>query len=152
MVLFIQAINVAGMGPFSEVVLCQTPCSVPAAVSSVRALKESQLRRYEAPLDDADEEDEEEEEDEDGDSRRQPLYSPSSCLGLCWEPPCDHGSEITSYLIDLGERQPIVVGPVTRHVIEHLQPDTSYRSVSFLVIFGGLKRSLCVEDLQIFLT
>ncbi|XP_075892857.1 fibronectin type-III domain-containing protein 3A isoform X5 [Nelusetta ayraudi] len=121
----IQAMNVAGMGPFSEVVLCQTPCSVPAAVSSVHAMKESQLQRYGAPPDDADEDDEE--EDEDGDSRPAPLYSPSTCLGLCWEPPCDHGSEITSYLIDLGERQPIAVGPVTRHVIEHLQPDTSYR-------------------------
>lgn len=121
----IQAMNVAGMGPFSEVVLCQTPCSVPAAVSSVHAMKESQLQRYGAPPDDADEDDEE--EDEEGDSRPAPLYSPSTCLGLCWEPPCDHGSEIISYLIDLGERQPIAVGPVTRHVIEHLQPDTSYR-------------------------
>lgn len=139
----------AGMGPFSEVVLCQTPCSVPAAVSSVHALKESQLRRYEAPLDDADEEDDEdEEEDEDGESRPAPLYSPSTCLGLCWEPPCDHGSEITSYLIDLGERQPIVVGPVTRHVIEHLQPDTSYRSALFTVRFRWFKSNLYVEDLK----
>uniref|UniRef100_A0A8C3G709 Fibronectin type-III domain-containing protein 3A n=1 Tax=Cyclopterus lumpus TaxID=8103 RepID=A0A8C3G709_CYCLU len=76
----IQAVNVAGVGPFSEAVLCQTPCSVPAAVN-------------------------EDEEDEDGDSRPPTLYSPSTCLGISWEPPCDHGSEITSYLIDLGERQ-----------------------------------------------
>ncbi|XP_068440726.1 fibronectin type-III domain-containing protein 3A isoform X1 [Clinocottus analis] len=118
----IQAVNVAGVGPFSEAVLCQTPCSVPAAVSNIYAMKESALRRYETPVD-ADED----EEDEDGGSRPPPLYSPSTCLGISWDPPCDHGSEITSYLIDLGERQPIVVDPVTKHIIQHLQPDTSYR-------------------------
>uniref|UniRef100_A0A8D3C1M4 Fibronectin type-III domain-containing protein 3A n=1 Tax=Scophthalmus maximus TaxID=52904 RepID=A0A8D3C1M4_SCOMX len=98
-----QAVNVAGVGPFSEAMLCQTPCSVPAAVSNVYALKESEL------------------------PRPPPLYSPSTCLGICWDPPCDHGSEITSYLIDLGERQPIAIGPVSQHIIQHLQPDTSYR-------------------------
>uniref|UniRef100_A0A4W6C3J8 Fibronectin type-III domain-containing protein 3A n=1 Tax=Lates calcarifer TaxID=8187 RepID=A0A4W6C3J8_LATCA len=101
----VQAVNVAGVGPFSEAVLCQTPCSVPAAVSNIYALKESELQS----------------------SRPPPLYSPSTCLGICWDPPCDHGSEITSYLIDLGERQPIVIGPVTKHIIQNLQPDTSYR-------------------------
>lgn len=114
----------AGVGPFSEATLCQTPCSVPAAVSSVHVLKESELQRYETPLD-ADED----EEDEDSGPRPAPFYSPSTCLGICWDPPCDHGSEITSYLIDLGERQPVVVGPVTKHIIQHLQPDTSYRLV-----------------------
>lgn len=120
----VQAVNVAGVGPFSEAVLCQTPCSVPAAVSNIYALKESELQRYETPVD-ADED----EEDEDSGSRPPPLYSPSTCLGVSWDPPCDHGSEITSYLIDLGERQPIAVGPVTKHIIQHLQPDTSYRLV-----------------------
>ncbi|CAK6957957.1 fibronectin type-III domain-containing protein 3A isoform X1 [Scomber scombrus] len=124
----VQAINVAGVGPFSEAVLCQTPCSVPAAVSNFSALKESELQRYKTTVDtEEDEEEEEEEEEESSNSQPQPLYSPSTCLGICWEPPCDHGSEITSYLIDLGERQPIVVGPVTKHIIQHLQPDTSYR-------------------------
>nr|XP_046245650.1 fibronectin type-III domain-containing protein 3A isoform X1 [Scatophagus argus]XP_046245651.1 fibronectin type-III domain-containing protein 3A isoform X1 [Scatophagus argus] len=118
----VQAVNVAGVGPFSEAVLCQTPCSVPAAVSNIYALKESELQRYETPVD-ADED----EEDEDNCSQPPPFYSPSTCLGISWDPPCDHGSEITSYLIDLGERQPIVVGPVTKHIIQHLQPDTSYR-------------------------
>ncbi|KAF3847448.1 hypothetical protein F7725_020476 [Dissostichus mawsoni] len=123
----VQAVNVAGVGPFSEAVLCQTPCSVPAAVSNIYALKESDLQRYETQVEEEEEEDEEE-EDEDGASRPPPLYSPSTCLGIRWDPPCDHGSEITSYLIDLGERQPIVIDPVTKHVIQHLQPDTSYRS------------------------
>uniref|UniRef100_A0A7N8XX76 Fibronectin type-III domain-containing protein 3A n=1 Tax=Mastacembelus armatus TaxID=205130 RepID=A0A7N8XX76_9TELE len=116
----VQAVNVAGVGPFSEVVLCQTPCSVPAAVSNICAMKESELYKYETPVD-------EDEEDEDGGSHSPLPYSPSTCLGICWDPPCDHGSEITSYLIDLGERQPIVVGPVSKYIIQHLQPDTSYR-------------------------
>lgn len=113
------------MGPFSEVVLCQTPCSVPAAVNNIYILKESDLHRYETSLDT-----DEDEDDEDSSSRQRAIfYSPSTCLGICWDPPCDHGSEITSYLIDLGERQPIVIGPVSRHIIQHLQPDTSYRLV-----------------------
>ncbi|MEQ2237132.1 Fibronectin type-III domain-containing protein 3A, partial [Ilyodon furcidens] len=115
----VQAVNVAGVGPFSEAVLCQTPCSVPAAVSNIYVLKESELQKFEIS---ADEDDEEEEVD----SRPQLAFSPSTCLGISWDPPCDHGSEITSYLIDLGERQPIVAGPVTKYIIQHLQPDTSY--------------------------
>uniref|UniRef100_A0A673K3K3 Fibronectin type III domain containing 3A n=1 Tax=Sinocyclocheilus rhinocerous TaxID=307959 RepID=A0A673K3K3_9TELE len=93
----VQAVNVAGVGPFSDAVLCQTPCSVPAPVSS---------------------------EDEEA---RPLLYSSSTCLGLRWEAPCDHGSEIMSYLIDLGERQPILTGPVTKYIIQNLHPDTTYR-------------------------
>uniref|UniRef100_A0AAR2K0R8 Fibronectin type-III domain-containing protein 3A n=1 Tax=Pygocentrus nattereri TaxID=42514 RepID=A0AAR2K0R8_PYGNA len=99
----VQAGNVAGVGPFSDVVLCQTPCSVPAAVSSVH------------------------EGEDEGDGPSPLLYSPSTCLGLRWEAPCDHGAEITSYLIDIGERQPILTGPVTKYIIQNLQPDTSYR-------------------------
>nr|XP_057935077.1 fibronectin type-III domain-containing protein 3A isoform X2 [Doryrhamphus excisus]XP_057935078.1 fibronectin type-III domain-containing protein 3A isoform X2 [Doryrhamphus excisus]XP_057935079.1 fibronectin type-III domain-containing protein 3A isoform X2 [Doryrhamphus excisus]XP_057935080.1 fibronectin type-III domain-containing protein 3A isoform X2 [Doryrhamphus excisus] len=120
----VQAVNVAGVGPFSEALLCQTPCSVPAAVSSISAMRESELMERQTP-DDAEDDDK---EDEEGDcARPEPLYSPSTCVGICWDPPCDHGSEITSYLIDLGERQPILVGRVSQHIIQHLQPDTSYR-------------------------
>uniref|UniRef100_A0AAY5EDU2 Fibronectin type-III domain-containing protein n=1 Tax=Electrophorus electricus TaxID=8005 RepID=A0AAY5EDU2_ELEEL len=96
----VQAVNVAGAGPFSDAVLCRTLCSVPAAVST------------EAPG---------------ASPPSPPLYSPSTCLGLRWEAPCDHGAEITSYLIDIGERQPILTGPVTKYIIQNLQPDTSYR-------------------------
>uniref|UniRef100_A0A8C8A3N0 Fibronectin type-III domain-containing protein 3A n=1 Tax=Oryzias sinensis TaxID=183150 RepID=A0A8C8A3N0_9TELE len=117
----VQAANLAGVGPFSEAVLCQTPCSVPAAVSNIYQLKESELQKYETTAD-------EDEEDEEGVvSRPSPVFSPSTCLGIGWDSPCDHGSEITSYLIDLGEKQPVVVGRVNKHVIQHLQPDTSYR-------------------------
>ncbi|XP_051965561.1 fibronectin type-III domain-containing protein 3a-like isoform X1 [Xyrauchen texanus] len=121
----VQALNVAGVGPFSDAVLCQMPCSVPAAVSSVHALRESEMR-VEGRVTESAEEDEEEEEEEDEEASPL-LYSPSTCLGLRWEVPCDHGAEITSYLIDMGERQPILTGPVTKYIIQNLQPDTTYR-------------------------
>lgn len=123
----VQAVNVAGVGLFSEAVLCQTPPSVPAAVSSVHALKEAELRGYHTSNSTDQEEEEEEEEEEVDGPPTPPLYSPSTCLAVGWEPPCDHGAEISSYLIDLGERQSISVGPVTKYIIQHLQPDTSYR-------------------------
>ncbi|KAM9820467.1 LOW QUALITY PROTEIN: fibronectin type-III domain-containing protein 3A [Neosynchiropus ocellatus] len=129
----VQAVNAAGVGPFSEAVLCQSPCSVPAAVGNIYVLKESQMQRFHRSEEEIEEEEEEEEEEEDDDdsggssTRPAPYYSPSTCLGISWDAPNDHGSEITSYLLDLGEKQPIAVGPVTRHVIQHLQPDTSYR-------------------------
>ncbi|KAG1932870.1 fibronectin type III domain-containing protein 3B [Pimephales promelas] len=121
----VQAVNVAGVGLFSDAVLCQTPCSVPATVSSVHALRESEMRVECSTAERGEEE--EEEEDEEDEEATPLLYSPSTCLGLRWEAPCDHGSEITSYLIDLGEKQPILTGPVTKYIIQNLQPDTTYR-------------------------
>ncbi|XP_041067888.1 fibronectin type-III domain-containing protein 3A isoform X2 [Carcharodon carcharias] len=97
----VQALNVAGAGPFSDVVLCMTPASVPAAVSFLQIMDEDQL---DIPLD-----------------------SPSTCLAIQWEEPRDHGSEITSYSIDFGDRQPIMVDRSTSHIIRNLQPDTTYR-------------------------
>lgn len=136
LVAVVQAANLAGVGPFSEAVLCQTPCSVPAAVSNIYQLKESELQKYETTAD-------EDEEDEEGVvSRPSPVFSPSTCLGIGWDSPCDHGSEITSYLIDLGEKQPVVVGRVNKHVIQHLQPDTSYRS---LIKHHGLISHVCTN-------
>lgn len=124
-----QAVNVAGVGPFSDAVLCQTPCSVPAPVSSIHTLRESEMRVEGRRTTERDED-----EDEEDEESRPLLYSPSTCLGLRWEAPCDHGSEITSYLIDLGERQPILTGPVTKYIIQNLQPDTTYRYNKIFVI------------------
>uniref|UniRef100_H2ZWU8 Fibronectin type-III domain-containing protein 3A n=1 Tax=Latimeria chalumnae TaxID=7897 RepID=H2ZWU8_LATCH len=97
----VQAVNIAGSGPFSEAVMCMTPASVPAAVSFLCVLDEDQLDI--------------------------PHYCPSTCLGIQWEQPCDHGSEIIAYSIDFGDKQPLTVGRTTSHVIENLQPDTTYR-------------------------
>lgn len=53
-------------------------------------------------------------------------HSPSVCLVLNWEEPCNNGAEITSYNIDLGDIS-IPVGNVTSYVITNLLPETSYR-------------------------
>ncbi|XP_076833447.1 fibronectin type-III domain-containing protein 3A isoform X2 [Brachyhypopomus gauderio] len=121
----VQAVNPAGAGPYGEAVLCQTPCSVPAAISTVHILQDCEMQDRSPDSQEGDEE--EEEEGLGAPPPPEPLYSPSTCLGLRWEAPCDHGAEITSYLIDIGERQPILTGPVTKYIIQNLQPDTSYR-------------------------
>ncbi|XP_054853994.1 fibronectin type-III domain-containing protein 3A [Eublepharis macularius] len=94
----VQAVNAAGAGPFSEVAVCLTPRSVPAMVTCLRE-----------------------------DKVENPLYSPSTCLAISWEKPCDHGSEITGYTIDYGEKQPITVGKVASCIVGNLLPDTTYR-------------------------
>ncbi|XP_067419204.1 fibronectin type-III domain-containing protein 3A isoform X3 [Emydura macquarii macquarii] len=97
----VQAVNVAGAGPFSEVVVCKTPASVPAVVTCLQGRSEDEVEN--------------------------PHYSPSTCLAISWEKPCDHGSEILGYSIDFGEKQPITVGKVSSYFIDNLQPDTTYR-------------------------
>lgn len=99
--LHLQAVNIAGAGPFSEVVACMTPASVPAVVSCLRGLSEDEVES--------------------------PHYSPSTCLAISWEKPCDHGSEILGYSIDFGDKQPVTVGKVLSYIIDGLQPDTTYR-------------------------
>lgn len=93
--------NVAGAGPFSEVVACMTPASVPAVVTCLRGLSEDEVES--------------------------PHYSSSTCLAISWEKPSDHGSEILGYSIDFGDKQPITVGKVLSYFIDGLQPDTTYR-------------------------
>ncbi|XP_048810451.1 fibronectin type III domain-containing protein 3B [Lagopus muta] len=96
----LQAVNQAGAGPYSELVTCRIPASVPDAVSTLFVL-----------------------EDEHVDACQ---LSPSVCLALNWEEPCNNGAEITSYNIDLGDIS-IPVGNVTSYVIHDLLPETSYR-------------------------
>ncbi|GAB6022917.1 Fibronectin type III domain-containing protein 3B [Chamberlinius hualienensis] len=50
-------------------------------------------------------------------------------IGLSWQAPDCHGSDITSYNIDLGEKhgQVTVEGDVCERLIEGLQPETTYR-------------------------
>uniref|UniRef100_A0A8C5TI53 Fibronectin type III domain-containing protein 3B n=1 Tax=Malurus cyaneus samueli TaxID=2593467 RepID=A0A8C5TI53_9PASS len=96
----LQAINQAGAGPYSELVSCRIPASVPDAISSLWVLEDEPVGAC------------------------QP--SPSVCLVLSWEEPSNNGAEITSYNIDLGDVS-IPVGNVTSHVLEGLLPETSYR-------------------------
>ncbi|XP_077987462.1 fibronectin type-III domain-containing protein 3A-like [Glandiceps talaboti] len=56
------------------------------------------------------------------------LANTASSLEVQWKEPNNYGSEITSYNIDIGERQPITVsGNVLEHLITGLMPDTKYR-------------------------
>ncbi|NWI76412.1 FND3B protein, partial [Dryoscopus gambensis] len=96
----LQAVNQAGAGPYSELVTCRIPASVPDAVSILSVLEDEHAGAC------------------------QP--SPSVCLVLSWEEPSNNGAEITSYNIDLGDVS-IPVGNVTSHVIGGLLPETSYR-------------------------
>lgn len=97
----VQALSVVGPGPFSEVVACVTPPSVPAIVTCLQEISDDDVES--------------------------PHYSPSTCLAISWEKPCDHGSEILAYSIDFGDKQPLTVGKVTNYIIDNLQPDTTYR-------------------------
>ncbi|NWH69726.1 FND3B protein, partial [Piaya cayana] len=96
----LQAINQAGAGPYSDLVTCRIPASVPDAVSTLSVLEDEHMDAYQ--------------------------LSPSVCLVLTWEEPCNNGAEITSYNIDLGDIS-IPVGNVTSYVISDLLPETSYR-------------------------
>ncbi|XP_053895440.1 fibronectin type III domain-containing protein 3B isoform X1 [Malaclemys terrapin pileata] len=96
----LQAINQAGAGPYSDLVTCRTPASVPDAVCTLSVLEDEHMDAYQ--------------------------ISPSVCLVLNWEEPCNNGSEITSYNIDLGDIS-IPVSNVTSYVIDDLLPETSYR-------------------------
>ncbi|NXI46855.1 FND3A protein, partial [Galbula dea] len=96
----VQAVNMAGVGLFGETAVVTTPASVPAAVSVLHFLEEDQLE-VSLPL--------------------------STCLAVQWEEPGCHGSEITGYNIEYGEKQLVTVGRSTSHVLEDLLPDTLYR-------------------------
>ncbi|KAM6323352.1 fibronectin type-III domain-containing protein 3a-like isoform 2-T4 [Podargus strigoides] len=96
----VQAVNVAGAGLFGETGVVTTPASVPAAVSVLHLLEEDQMEIS---------------------------LSLSTCLAIQWEEPCCHGSEITGYNIEYGEKQLVTVGRNTSHVLENLLPDTLYR-------------------------
>ncbi|XP_023609651.1 fibronectin type III domain-containing protein 3B isoform X5 [Myotis lucifugus] len=96
----LQAVNQAGAGPYSELVLCQTPASAPDPVSTLCVLEEEPPDAH--------------------------PDSPSVCLVLNWEEPCNNGSEILAYNIDLGDTS-ITVGNTTTHVLRDLLPETTYR-------------------------
>ncbi|KAM4863771.1 fibronectin type III domain-containing protein 3B isoform X2 [Urocitellus parryii] len=116
----LQAFNQAGAGPYSELVLCQTPASAPDPVSTLCVLEEEPLS---ASPD-----------------------SPSVCLVLTWEEPCNNGSEILAYNIDLGDAS-ITVGNTTTHVVKGLLPETSYR---FISIYRGPSHTYKVQRLTEF--
>lgn len=97
----VQAVNIAGAGPFSDAVMCTTPASAPAAVSCLRSADKEKLDSMD--------------------------YCPSTCLAVQWDKPDHHGSEIIGYSIDYGDKQLITVERITWYIIRNLQPDTTFR-------------------------
>uniref|UniRef100_A0A6Q2Y3C2 Fibronectin type-III domain-containing protein n=1 Tax=Esox lucius TaxID=8010 RepID=A0A6Q2Y3C2_ESOLU len=93
----LQAVNQAGVGPYSEQVSFQTPATIPDAVSVFFLVDQLQSDQ-----------------------------SPSTCLFLKWEEPNCNGADITSYIISLDD-QLITVETGTTHLITDLQPDSQYR-------------------------
>ncbi|XP_073434942.1 fibronectin type III domain-containing protein 3B isoform X1 [Dendrobates tinctorius] len=96
----LQALNLSGVGAFSDLVSCRTPASVPDVVPNLYVIDGAHLESY--------------------------TMLSSVCLLLSWEEPCCNGSEITAYHIDLGDCT-ISVENVTSYVIENLQPEASYQ-------------------------
>uniref|UniRef100_A0A3B4ELP8 Fibronectin type-III domain-containing protein n=1 Tax=Pygocentrus nattereri TaxID=42514 RepID=A0A3B4ELP8_PYGNA len=95
----LQAVNQAGVGPYSELVSVQTGAAVPDVVSGVAVL--------------------------DYDPSVSGQYAPSTCLALKWDEPCSNGAEISSYRLTVGE-QVFQLDASTCHLLQHLQPDTEY--------------------------
>ncbi|XP_049323250.1 fibronectin type III domain containing 3Ba [Astyanax mexicanus] len=95
----LQAVNQAGVGPYSEQVSLHTPATVPDVVSGLCVLE------Y--------------------DPTASGLYAPSTCLPLKWEEPCSNGAEISCYTLTLGELT-VQLDTSSCHLLQHLQPDTEY--------------------------
>ncbi|KAL7832427.1 hypothetical protein AOLI_G00299750 [Acnodon oligacanthus] len=95
----LQAVNQAGVGPYSELASVQTGAAVPDVVSGVAVL--------------------------DYDPSVSGQYAPSTCLALKWDEPCSNGAEISSYRLAVGE-QVFQLDASTCHLLQHLQPDTEY--------------------------
>ncbi|XP_044906893.1 fibronectin type III domain containing protein 3C1-like [Felis catus] len=55
-----------------------------------------------------------------------PAKLASSCIAIKWEEPDCHGSPITGYNIEYGDRKIQTVDRVTECLLKNLQPDTTY--------------------------
>ncbi|XP_063046081.1 fibronectin type-III domain-containing protein 3A-like [Engraulis encrasicolus] len=106
----VQAVSEAGAGPFGDISRVTTPPSVPAVVECV---EEMSVEEAEAKAE--------------GDTETAGAAPSPSRLAVRWKEPCDHGAEITGYNIDLGEQLPLSVERTSHHVLESLQPNTTYR-------------------------
>uniref|UniRef100_A0A8C1Z6F5 Fibronectin type III domain containing 3Bb n=1 Tax=Cyprinus carpio TaxID=7962 RepID=A0A8C1Z6F5_CYPCA len=97
----LQAVNQAGAGPYSDLVMYRTPAAAPDVVSGFCCVDH--------PLNPTDNE----------------PFSHSTCLALTWDEPHCNGAEITSYSISIGDRI-FTTRNETCHIIRDLLPDSKY--------------------------
>ncbi|KAL6065254.1 hypothetical protein STEG23_013399 [Scotinomys teguina] len=101
----VQAVNVVGVGMFGGTGKVTTPGTVPAIVPMLQEVED-----------------------------KVPAKLSSTHIAIQWEEPDCHGSPITGYNIEYGDRKILTVDRVTEYVLKNLQPNTTYR---FSVIYNG---------------
>ncbi|XP_012667259.1 fibronectin type III domain containing protein 3C1-like [Otolemur garnettii] len=94
----VQAVNIAGVGMFGGTGIVTTPATIPAIVPILHEVE-----------------------------NKVPAKLASSCIAIQWEEPDCHGSPITGYNIEYGNRKILTVERVTEYLLKNLQPDTIYK-------------------------
>nr|XP_048273862.1 fibronectin type III domain containing protein 3C1-like [Myodes glareolus] len=92
------AVNIVGVGMFGGTGKVTTPGTVPAIVPMLQEVED-----------------------------KVPAKLSSSCIAIQWEEPDCHGSPITGYNIEYGDKKILTVDRVTEYVLKNLQPNTTYR-------------------------
>ncbi|XP_041502649.1 fibronectin type III domain containing protein 3C1-like [Microtus oregoni] len=93
----VQAVNIVGVGMFGGTGKVTTPGTVPAKVPMLQEVED-----------------------------KVPAKLSSSCIAIRWEEPDCHGSPITGYNIEYGDKKILTVDRVTEYVLKNLQPNTTY--------------------------
>uniref|UniRef100_A0A9L0ITI9 Fibronectin type-III domain-containing protein n=1 Tax=Equus asinus TaxID=9793 RepID=A0A9L0ITI9_EQUAS len=93
-----QAVNTVGVGMFGGTGIVTTPATVPAVVPMLHEVE-----------------------------NKVPAKLASSCIAIEWEEPDCHGSPITGYNVEYGDRKLLTVDRVTECLLKNLQPDTTYK-------------------------
>uniref|UniRef100_A0A8C6RWW8 Fibronectin type III domain containing protein 3C1-like n=2 Tax=Nannospalax galili TaxID=1026970 RepID=A0A8C6RWW8_NANGA len=94
----VQAINIVGVGMFGGTGKITTPGTVPSIVQTLQEVE-----------------------------NKVPAKMSSTCIALQWEEPDCHGSPITGYNIEYGDKKILTVDRVTECVLKNLQPNTTYK-------------------------
>ncbi|XP_028742243.2 fibronectin type III domain containing protein 3C1-like isoform X2 [Peromyscus leucopus] len=94
----VQAVNIVGVGMFGGTGKVATPGTVPAIVPMLQEVED-----------------------------KVPAKLSSTCIAIQWEEPDCHGSPITGYNIEYGDKKILTVDRVTEYVLKNLQPNTTYR-------------------------
>ncbi|XP_052026226.1 fibronectin type III domain containing protein 3C1-like [Apodemus sylvaticus] len=92
------AVNIVGVGMSGGTAKVTTPGTVPAMVPGLQEVE-----------------------------NKVPAKLSSTCIAIQWEEPDCHGSQITGYNIEYGDKKMVTVKRITEYVLKNLQPNTTYR-------------------------